>query len=361
MGFTKLPANRRGAGLPFVLMCLIGVLLSPMLAGCAGDRVHEVNLVAMSPRASYSDESSRALAARTFAKFKYQYEDYRVGPLDVLEISVFEWIARNETHTESVRVAESGVIILPVVGMLPVTGLTIQEIQGILEKRFADDGILRNPRVSVAVKDYRSKVVAVVGAVNEPGLYTLRRNVTTLLAVLSLAGGVNDQAGQVLYVVRTPAGGDPAEASTESGKDNVIAVDLYELLEKSDLSLNVVLENGDVVNVPKAEEFSVLGFVRRPGRFPLNKPITVMEAVALAGGLREREASPSACVLKRRTGQSEAIIPLNLVAISQGKGPNIYLAPNDVIEVRQTFVKKITMEVFEAGLRLFSIGYSLNN
>lgn len=361
MRFTKLAANRRGAWLPFALVCLIAVALLPLLAGCAAGQGHEVNLVAMSPRTSYSDESSRSLAARTFAKFKSQYEDYRVGPLDVLEVSVFEWIARNETHTESVRVAESGVISLPVVGLLPVTGLTIQDIQVLLEKRFTDGGILRNPRVSVAVKDYRSKVVAVVGSVNEPGLYTLRRNVTTLLSVLSLAGGVNDQAGQVLYVVRTPADAGPAEAAAESGKDNVIAVDLFELLEKGDLSLNVVLENGDVVNVPKAEEFSVLGFVRRPGRFPLNKPITVLEAVALAGGLREREASPSACVLKRRSGQSEAIIPLDLVAISHGEGPNIYLAPNDVIEVRQTFVKKVTMEVFEAALRLFSIGYSLNN
>ena len=81
----------------------------------------------------------------------------------------------------------------------------------------------------------------------------------------------------------------------------------------------------------------------------------------MAGGLREREASPGACVLKRRSGQSEAIIPLNLVAISHGEGPNIYLAPNDVIEVRQTFVKKITMEVLEAAIRVFSIGYHVNN
>ena len=359
MGLTNLAANGRKVRSFGIVLCLMGTLLAAMLAGCAGDSVREVNIVAMQPRTSYSDESSRALAERTFGKFKSQYEDYRVGPLDVLEISVFEWIARNETHTENVRVAESGVISLPVVGMLPVAQLTVPEIQVLLEKRFAEGGILRNPRVSVAVRDYRSKTVSVVGSVNEPGLYTLRRNVTTLLSVLSLAGGISDQAGQVLFVVRRSANANPSLAMRD-GASNVIAVDLYELLEKGDLTLNVVLENEDVVYVPRAEEFSVLGFVRRPGRFPLTKPITVLEAIAEAGGLREREASPAACVLKRRTGESEAIIPLDLVAISRGKAPNMYLAPNDVIEVRQTLVKKITMEVFEAAIRVFSIGYSLN-
>ena len=137
-------------------------------------------------------------------------------------------------------------------------------------------------------------------------------------------------------------------------------MDLYELLKQGNLDLNVVLRDGDVVRIPRAEQFSVLGFVRRPGRFPLTEPVNVLEGIALAGGLQEREASPKACILKRRTDAGEEIIPLNLVAISRGKAPNRFLLPNDVIDVRQTTAKKVGLEVMDLFRGLFGIGYSLN-
>ena len=340
---------------------LLTALLLP-LCGCSSDQVRKVNMAAIASRASYTDDVSRLLAQKTLERLKDRSTDYRVGPEDVLEISIFEWELRDETRTVSMRIAESGIIALPVIGEVKVGGLTAEQVKDLLETRLKKDGILKIPRVSVVVTEFRSKRVAVVGAVHDPGVYTLRQNVTTLLAVLTLAGGVTERAGQVLYVVRAeeppkPEGEESPPA--EPGK-RVIAVDLYELLEEGRLGLNVVLQNGDVVNVPEAKNFYVVGFVGRPGGFPLTRPTTVLEGIALAGGLREREASLRSCQLKRRGPEGEVIIPLDLISLSKGESPNPYLMPNDVIEVRQSTLKKIGLELLDVFKALFSIGYSLN-
>jgi len=264
---------------------------------------------------SFSDAASRQLAVESRKLLKDRGTDYRVGPEDILEVSIFEWEQRGETRTLDVRVTETGVIALPVVGDLKVEGLTAEQIKDLLERQLREGGILKIPRVSVLVKEFRSKRVAVVGAVQEPGVYTLRQNVATLLDLLTLAGGVTDHAGQVLYVIpaASTAAGQAVQvppeaqaANTQSGVPSpqsrpVIAVDLYELLEEGSQELNVVVQSGDMINVPLAREFAVLGYVKRPGRFPLTRRTNVMEAIAQAEGLREHEASASCCVLKRQT------------------------------------------------------------
>jgi len=262
-----------------------------------------------------------------------------------------------------VRVGESGTVALPVIGELKLADLTVQQIKHLLETRLKSDGILKEPRVSVAVKEFRSKRVAVVGAVEDPGVYTLRQNVTTLLSVLTLAGGANDRAGQILYVIRAREENAPTakkQAPEEQEEQKVIAIDLYELLEMGNLELNVVLRHGDVVNVPEAKQLFVVGLVQKPGGFPLKRPTSVLQAVALAGGLREREASPSHCILKRRSRFGEELIPIDLVAIATGKAPNLYLMPDDILDVRQTLAKRLWLGFTDTFRDLFSIGYSLN-
>lgn len=352
-----------GARLRRCRLAYLMTAISLALAGCGTTEVREVNKAAVAAKVSYTDEVSRLLAQKSLAMLKERATDYCVGPEDVLEISIFEWELSEETRTVSVRVAETGVISLPVIGEISVAGVTVEQTKQLLETRLIDDGILKEPRVSVVVREFRSKRVAVVGAVNEPGVYTLRQNVTTLLAALSLAGGATERAGQVLYIIRTkerPGEGEAeGEAAPESQKQ-VIAVDLYELLEEGNLELNVVLQDGDVVQVPEATKFYVVGFVQKPGGFPLTRPTTILEGIALAGGLREREASASSCILKRHTREGEVQVGVDLVAISRGEAPNLYLIPNDVMDVRQTFAKKVGLGFFDAFKTIFNVGYTLN-
>ena len=368
---AETPGKDRSTGKPseavryFAALCLMAC--GALFQGCGTANVEFVNGVAAAHYASSTDEVSRLLARDSRALLERRSEDYRVGPEDVLEVTIFEWELREETKTVEVRVAESGVISLPVLGDLPVRGFSVSQIRKMIETWLVDGGFIREPRVSVIVQEFRSKRVAVVGAVVDPGVYTLRQNVTTVLDVLSLAGGVSDRAGYTLYVVGAgedmeyavdTARPDPSGAPA-AGDKQVITIDLYELLELGNLSLNAVLSDGAVVNVPEAKRFAVIGFVQAPGSFPLKKPTTVLEGIALAGGLKANEASLRSCVLRRRTAAGETMLPLDLVAISEGASPNLYLQPDDVVEIRQTLSKKVLLDVADSARYIFNVGYTI--
>ncbi len=350
----------------------LAALAAGLVAGCFGGRtqVVEQSFVAFPP--SYTDDTSRRLATATFQRLPEFYEDYRVGPEDVLEITIFEWELREETKSVEIRVSESGIISLPVIGEMNVRGLTVEEIKAKIEKRLKDWQIIPNPRVSVVVQQFRSKRVAVVGAVRDPGTYTLRRNVTTLLDILSLAGGPDDRAGQVAYVIRNIR---PAEAGKEGGvqpatpenavttaaaptDQQVITIDLYELMELGNMSLNVLVGDGDVVNVPEAKRFQVLGFVKDPGTYSLKKPTTVLEGIAMARGVLDEEASSSKTLLKRKTASGEVILVLDLPAIARGEKPNPYLQADDVIVVPQSGLRRSILYGYNLIRSMFNFGVS---
>jgi polysaccharide export outer membrane protein len=336
----------------------------PVLAvlwGCSSSKPIVLSEPMVTSPVSYTDEISRRLATATFQRIPELYEDYRVGAEDVLEVSIFEWELREETKSVEIRVSETGLIGLPVIGDMNVMNRTVEEIKAKIEKRLKDWQIIPNPRVSVVVQQFRSKRVAVVGAVRDPGTYTIRRNVTTLLDILSLAGGPDARAGQVTYVIRdirpevsSNAGAAPAGLPFDLGAKEVISIDLYELLELGDLSLNVLVGDGDVVNVPEAKRFHVIGFARDPGSFALKKPTTVLEGIAMARGFQEVEASKRDCVVKRKTPDAEYIIPVDLVAVAQGKAPNFYLQPDDIIYVRQTTLRRTLLYTYDIVTKMFT-------
>jgi polysaccharide export outer membrane protein len=370
------------------------VITGCLAAGCSSSQVRTVNSAAFATRVAGTDRVSRLLARRSLSLIKERAKDYRLGPGDVLKISVFELETRDETTTMTFRVAESGIVSLPVMGDLKVTGKPVHEIKKLIEKRLVEGGIIWEPRVGVIVEEFGSKRVVVLGAVKAPGVYTLKQNVSTLLEVLSLAGGVSEGAGYVVCVIQdaardeaveaggkkppvsVPEGGakarketvtvelseDGAQVVPESpgdgaGKRRAVTINISELMEKGDLSLNMVIKSGDTVYVPDAQTFSVIGYVREPGVFALKRPTTVLEGIAVARGLM-REASPRISVLKRSGPGGGAIIPLDLVAISRGKEPDIQLMPGDIIEVRQTGARRVGLGVLDTVRGMFSIGWS---
>jgi len=362
------------SGMPAIIGTLVSVaVLAGVMLGCAAEQARTVDKRYVTFPPSYTDEASRRLASGTFQRLPEFYEDYRVGPEDVLEISIFEWELREETKSVEIRVSESGLISLPVIGEMNVRDLTVEEVKSKIEQRLREWQIIPNPRVSVVVQQFRSKRVAVMGAVRDPGTYTLRRNVTTFLDILSLAGGPDDRAGQVAYVIRDirpqQAGrGSGEEQGTESGslpgssvlpaERDVITIDLYEVMELGNLNLNVLVGDGDVVNVPEAKRFQVLGFVKDPGTYSLKKPTSVLEGIAMARGVMEEEASSSKSRLKRKTADGEIIIPLDIPAIAKGEKPNPYLQADDVIVVPQTGLRRSVLYVYSTIKSVFGFGVS---
>jgi polysaccharide export outer membrane protein len=301
---------------------------------------------------SFSDEVSRDLVRQTQKMLELQRRDYLVGPDDVLEISVFEWgMGDRDSKALEFRVAESGIISLPSIGELPVAGKTVQDIQKLIEKTFTDKNVLQNPRVGVSVKEFRSRTIAVIGAVNAPGVYAIHQNVTTFMDMLTLAGGPNTDAGQVAYVLRKQQQGtDPVQ----------MVIDLQELFEKGQFALNAVLQGDDVVYVPTAPLVYVYGAVRNPGGFPLNRSMRATEAVAVAGGFTQR-ASKSGCYIMRKTSRgNDTALSLDFPEIEDGKAPNVYLRDGDVLNVPESaglIAVNVLWEVFRG---IFTFTYDLN-
>jgi len=249
-------------------------------------------------------------------------EEYKIGPKDLLEINVFELPELNQT----VRVTEDGSISIPLVGNVKIEGLTKDEV----EKKLADlleQKYLKKARVSVFIKEYQSKRVAVIGAVEDPGMYELVGRMT-LLQMISKAGGFTEKASNELFVLR----------EEESGAADTIRIDLEDLLINGNQELNIPLQANDVINVPvdKIINVYVFGEVNKPGALAVktSKGITLLQAIAQAGGTAEG-ASKSGIIIKRKdkkTGR-EIKIKVNLKDIIKGKKPDIALQEGDVVYV----------------------------
>jgi polysaccharide biosynthesis/export protein len=216
-----------------------------------------------------------------------QVTNYVVGAQDVLTIGLFDQPELGGKYT----VEADGSFTFPLIGRVTAGGLTLRDIENELRKRLSD-GFFRNPQVSVAVEMYRSQRVFVVGEVRSPGTYPLNGDMT-LIEVLSRAGSVTSEAGGEALIVRARGGKTaqgpilPTSPDLKNEETEVLRVDVKEL-QSGRLSQNAQLRDGDTIFVPRAELVYVSGQVRNPGSFPLQRGMTVRQAVSLAGGLSDR-------------------------------------------------------------------------
>jgi polysaccharide export outer membrane protein len=252
-------------------------------------------------------------------------KEYKIGPKDLLEIKVFELPELNQT----VRVSEDGTITLPLLGPVKIDGLTKDELEtrlaALLEEKY-----LKKARVSVFIKEYQSKLVAVIGAVEKPGMYELVGRLN-LLQMVSKAGGFKENASNEIFVLR----------EGDKGTTSSIKIDLDDLLLNGNQTLNIPLQPNDVINVPVDKLISVyvFGAVRNPGKIEvkMSKKITLLQAVGNAGGLADG-ARKSGIRLKRKdrwTGK-ETEMKVNLGDIIKGKRRDIELQEGDVIIISES-------------------------
>jgi len=203
-------------------------------------------------------------------------QEYRVGPKDLLEISVFG----ADELSRTVRVSEDGKVTLPLLGEVLVDGLTKSE----LEKKLADllgEKYVQNPQVTVFIREYQSKRVSVLGAVEKPGPYQLLGRLT-LMQIVSEAGGLTRDAGSDIIIIR----------QLLDGTSTSLRISIDDLFLKGDAQLNVPLEPGDIVNIPvdKLVAVYVFGQVKNPGALQVKRSAipTLLQAIAQAGGFTER-------------------------------------------------------------------------
>jgi polysaccharide export outer membrane protein len=237
-------------------------------------------------------------------------QEYAIGPGDVLRITVWG----HDDLSKDYPVSQDGRVPFPLIGSVQAVGLSTAElakrIRDLLEKDY-----LVNPQVIVGVKEYLSKKVNVMGEAEKPGLFYLT-GPTTLLELLSKAGGLSKTAGKDLVLVRT----EGADGKVNAAGSTILRLDVRKI-QSGDVKENILLQNGDMMFVPKASAFFVLGEVNKPGTFPLDKETSVLEAITLAGGYGPTAAASGVKVLRRNADGKQETLALDLAgAVPKDKG-----------------------------------------
>jgi len=286
------------------------------------------------PHPAPTDEPLRLLAvpvesqlpadARTF--LDSGRDDYRIGRQDLLEIRVFGVDELDQT----VRVSDDGAITLPLLGRLVVAGLTKSELEALIA-RLLGERYVRDPQVTVFVKEYESKKVAVSGAVKKPGTYEMLGR-KTVLEMISVAGGLDVEPGREIIIFRRGDDEGPAER---------LAIDLERLVYAADPALNVVLEPNDIVYVPAVEKVRIFvgGAVSKPDLYeiPRDEPVTVLKAITLAGGTTERAAEKRVQVIRTGPDGERQILEVDLRAVKRGRAEDPVLRKDDIVLVPEAF------------------------
>jgi len=269
---------------------------------------------------------------------KEAVSDYKVGGYDVLNIIVYE---EKDLSRDSVRVTAEGYITFPLIGRIHVADLTTTEIEKFIAKQLSEMQYLLDAHVSVMVVKYEGRKYSVLGAVSNPGLHPLQARERLLdgisraggLASVQKSGGREEPQAQEGMIIRTVNRSKPDEQKI------VISFDLQGLLKGRDQSANILLAENDVIYIPSADFFYIIGEVKNPGPFAFTKKdITIVEAVSMAGGFTRIAARNKTRIVRVEKG-SEKIYEINMDAITKsGKMIQaISLKPNDLIVVPESF------------------------
>ena len=224
--------------------------------------------------------------------------EYVVGPQDVLNIAVFG----EEDLKKQVTLDAEGSFDFPYAGRIKAAGLTARAIGDAVASKLKNFYV--NPQVSVDVAKFRSQNVFVFGQVHAPGQYSLVGNMSILEAIA--AAGSPTTAAASYIVVSRPADSEPRLPNPEAGGGSSLRVTMKEL-QSGQLPAGFKLRDGDTVTIPKAESIFVTGQVKMPGPYVIETELTVMQAVAMAGGATDKGAPNRVRIFRSVDGKQQEI------------------------------------------------------
>lgn len=256
-------------------------------------------------------------------------QEYTIGPRDVLGITVWG----QPDLSRDYGVDPDGFIPFPLIGRVKAAGSTPKELAGELTERLGKDYLV-NPQVIVWVKEYLSQKVQVLGAAEKPGVYYLT-GPTTILEVLSKAGGLASTAGKQVVLLRNHA---PA-ADGSAAASPVLRLSL-DKIQSGDPAENTRVLNQDTIIVSKAQahSFFVFGEVKKPGGYALEKDTNILEGITIAGGFTDK-ASPGRTRVIRSTPEGQKVIEVDMNDILRRgrEAKAVMLQESDVVVVPESF------------------------
>ena len=266
---------------------------------------------------------------------------YRIGAGDILDIRILN---RPNLSRDAVRVEGNGVIRMPLIDdEIHAACKTEGELAREIAERYTK--FYRKPQVDVFIKEYHSRQVAVIGAVNEQSRFELQRRIR-LLDLLTYAKGTSPKAGQTINIVHAPRAQGCQDAANTT--EDAAAFSSYKLSEtlQGDPRSNPYIEAGDIITVPEANLIYVVGNVYTPQTIPLKEPITLSRAVAMAGGVKQDSKKDKVRIVRQEPGSGTSReIVVDLSAIEKKRAEDIALMPNDIIDVptsgSKTFLRSL--------------------
>ena len=329
-------------------------------------RVYKVNYTALnsaeiseSQWTQYGPETSLSWASapsagqflvKTSGTLPVASTEYHLGPGDEIRIRVWQLLDLDREETEVTRVDLQGRIYLPYLHDIQVAGLTTDQLQRKIVDLLKEEYI-KDPQVDARMVKYRSKEIMVLGAVGSSGSIFLEKDNATLLDVIGQAGGIVSGAAPSIEILRgaynpisgakkgTPRSWIPSAQQPNIKRELVPVSQLF--AEEGPL-VNPLIYPGDVVKVRSASEgfIYVSGQVMQPGAKSYHRPLNILQAITLSGGLSPIAEEKKCKIIRRLANGDEQVIYVDLDKIYTGEYPNLSMAQNDMIVIPVNKTKK---------------------
>jgi len=242
----------------------------------------------------------------------YATGEYLLGDGDTVSITVYD----HPDLSLTARISPEGTIPYPLLEEVAIGGLTPKAAGRKIAKMLMDRGFIISPQVALAVKDYTSQQIHILGKVNNPGNYPLEGE-GTVVDLLARAGGVTADAADVIFVVKNSAG-------EKSVRHEIDLLRFY----AGEMSQNIQVTRGDTILVPKMDTFYIHGEVKRSGEYRLLRGMTVVQALSVGGGVSGRGSLKRMKVTRRLADGKTEEIDVKLTDT---------LEPNDVLYVKERY------------------------
>jgi len=250
-------------------------------------------------------------AAAAFAQAPPRAEPV-LGVGDVVKITVYQ----NPDLTVDARVSELGQINFPLIGVVTIGGLSVSQAQALIEKRLRDGGFVLKPQVTIQTTQIRSSQISILGQVSKPGRFPIEIVGSKVSEMIAAAGGVVPGGADIVTLV-----------GNRDGKPIKLDIDLPLILQQGRADLDIPVENGDIIYVDRAPTFYMYGEVQRPGQLRVERGMTLMQALAQAGGLTARGTTRGIKVHRKDASGAVQILEIKM---------NDPVERDDVIYVRES-------------------------